>query len=81
MRLGERVQIGISDSGQGMDAQQLERMFTPFERLGAEHSTVQGTGLGLALARQLVLAMEGEISVTSEVGRGTTFTVALRAAA
>ena len=80
VRLGERVQIGISDSGQGMDAQQLARMFTPFERLGAEHSAVQGTGLGLVLARQLVQAMNGELSVTSVPGRGSTFTVTLRAA-
>lgn len=64
-----------------MDAGQLERMFTPFERLGAEHSPVQGTGLGLVLARQLVQAMQGELGVTSQPGRGSTFTVTLRAAA
>ncbi len=80
-RLSAQVQISVSDNGLGMNAQQLERMFTPFERLGAEHSAVQGTGLGLVLARQLVLALQGEIIVSSQAGRGTTFTVALRAAA
>ncbi len=79
-RVGEQVQIRVSDDGKGLDAGQLARMFTPFERLGAEHSTVQGTGLGLVLARQLVQAMNGELSVTSVPGRGSTFTVTLRAA-
>ncbi len=78
-RAGEQVQISVSDSGRGMDAVQLERMFTPFERLGAEHSAVQGTGLGLVLARELVRAMNGELDVLSEPGRGTTFTVTLKA--
>ena len=80
-RLGDTVQISVTDSGLGIAAAQLARIFNPFERLGVQHSTVQGSGLGLALARQLVWAMKGEIGVVSEVGRGSTFTVTLPAAA
>jgi signal transduction histidine kinase len=71
------VEVDIADSGQGLDPLQLARIFQPFERLGAERSTVRGTGLGLALSRQLLLAMSGEIRVSSEPGQGTTFTVVL----
>ena len=78
-RVGEHVEIGVADSGLGMDSAQLERIFQPFERLGAEASAVEGTGLGLALSRQLVLAMQGEIRVASQRERGTTFTVVLNA--
>ena len=79
-RVAQQVQIKVSDTGLGMNAQQLERIFTPFARLGAEHSQVQGTGLGLTLTRQLVLAMGGDIDVASEAGKGTRFTVTLQAA-
>jgi signal transduction histidine kinase len=75
-----RVRISIADSGRGMDAAQQARAFTPFERLGAQHSTIEGTGLGLALTRQLVEAMGGHITLDSEAGRGSTFTVTLPAA-
>jgi len=74
------VEIDITDSGQGLDASQLARIFQPFERLGAERSAVQGTGLGLALSRQLLLAMNGEIRVASTQGQGTTFSVVLHGA-
>jgi signal transduction histidine kinase len=74
------VEIDIADSGQGLDPSQLARIFQPFERLGAERSTVRGTGLGLALSRQLLLAMDGDIRVASVPGQGTTFTVVLTGA-
>ena len=79
-RASARVELKIVDTGLGMDDVQLERIFQPFERLGAEVSSIPGTGLGLALSRQLVVSMGGEIRVTSERGRGTIFTVALPAA-
>ncbi len=79
-RAGTRVELQIVDTGLGMNEAQLERIFRPFERLGVEASGIPGTGLGLALSRQLVEAMGGEVRVASARGRGTTFTVALRAA-
>ena len=79
-RRGHHVALRITDTGHGMDAQQLERIFLPFERLGAESSGIPGTGLGLALSQQLVDRMGGRIEVDSQPGRGTTFTVLLRAA-
>lgn len=80
VRQAHGVQIIVADSGQGMSAEQLTRIFKPFERLGAQHSAIQGSGLGLALAQQLAVAMQGRIEVASEPGRGSTFTVTLKAA-
>ena len=76
---GPRVSLSIGDSGSGMDAEQLGLLFNPFERLGAQRTRVPGTGLGLALSRQLVEAMGGEINVHSRPGEGSTFTVSLPA--
>jgi PAS domain S-box-containing protein len=67
------VRIDVADSGAGIAAADLVRVFDPFERLGAEASDVEGTGLGLALSKRLVEAMNGEIGVESELGNGTTF--------
>jgi CheY-like chemotaxis protein len=55
----------------------MDQLFTPFERLGAEQSEVEGTGLGLALSQRLVEAMGGTLEVESEQGVGSTFTVEL----
>ena len=52
-------------------------MFTPFERLGAEQSEVEGTGLGLALSKRLVEAMGGALSFETRAGEGSTFTIEL----
>ena len=71
------VGIACTDSGPGITADQLERLFTPFDRLGAERTGQQGTGLGLVLSRHLVEAMAGRLSVESVPGEGTTFTVTL----
>jgi len=79
-RADPHVEVHIVDTGLGMDEAQLARVFQPFERLGAESSGIEGTGLGLALSRQLVMAMGGEIRVASARGSGSTFTVALRRA-
>jgi signal transduction histidine kinase len=73
------VSIHISDSGPGLDALQQARLFQPFERLGAQRGPVAGTGLGLALSRELVEAMGGNITVRSEAGAGATFTINLPA--
>ena len=66
------VWLRVIDDGIGMDAQQLARLFEPFNRLGRETGPVAGSGVGLALARQLMRLMRGEIRVESEPGRGTT---------
>jgi PAS domain S-box-containing protein len=68
-----RARISITDTGIGIPAERLARLFTPFERLGAERSDVEGTGLGLAVTKGLVDAMEGVVGVESVVGQGTTF--------
>jgi signal transduction histidine kinase len=73
------VELRVADSGRGMTPEQLQRLFQPFERLGAQHTSVQGTGLGLALCKQLVEAMGGHIAVRSEPGVGSVFTVRLQA--
>ena len=80
-RLAEgRVSIVVSDTGVGMSEEQLENLFSPFERLGAESSEVEGTGLGLALSKALVEVMGGTIEAESEPGVGTTMRVELESA-
>ncbi|HET6316613.1 MAG TPA: HAMP domain-containing sensor histidine kinase [Chloroflexota bacterium] len=76
-RGGECVRITVRDTGPGLTSEQRERLFREFERLGAEHSDVQGHGLGLVLCRELLAAMDGTIEVDSVEGKGCTFTVTL----
>ena len=73
-------ELQVADSGQGLSAEQRSRLFNPFDRLGAERGNVPGTGLGLALTRQLVEALGGDIAVDSTPGEGSTFRVRLPAA-
>jgi signal transduction histidine kinase/ActR/RegA family two-component response regulator len=61
-----RVIIEVQDQGAGIPAAHRERLFTPFDRLGAEQTKVEGTGLGLPLSRQLMLAMNGDIHVAED---------------
>ena len=67
------TRIQVRDTGAGIPVEKLARLFTPFDRLGAEQSTVEGTGLGLALCQRLVQAMQGSIGVNSTLGNGSTF--------
>ena len=75
------VRLAVTDTGVGIAANLLPRLFTPFDRLGAEASGVEGSGLGLALSKRLAEAMTGTLGVTSVEGRGSTFWVDLPAAA
>lgn len=72
-----RLRLMVTDTGSGISSEQLERLFTPFERLGAERGDVEGTGIGLSLSRQLAEAMGGSLDVQSVVGRGSTFWIEL----
>jgi PAS domain S-box-containing protein len=73
-------ELQVSDSGPGLVPAQIERLFKPFDRLGAERGPVPGTGLGLALTLQLVEALDGRITVRSIPGEGSTFAVSLPSA-
>ncbi len=70
---GERLRLSVTDTGPGIPADKLGRLFQAFDRLGAEATEVQGTGLGLALSKTLVEAMQGSLGVESAVGQGSTF--------
>lgn len=72
-----RLRIGVRDTGQGIAAELHEKLFVPFERLGAEATEVEGTGLGLALSKRMVDVMGGGMWVDSVVGDGSTFWVEL----
>jgi signal transduction histidine kinase len=74
----DALRLSVTDTGPGIAPEDLEKLFQPFERLGAEQSTVEGTGLGLALSKGLVTAMGGILGVASHPGEGTTFWVELR---
>ncbi len=75
-----RVRTTIADTGNGIAPDQLPLLFDPFERLGAEQTEIEGTGLGLALAKRLVEAMDGTIEEESTVGQGSSFTIELASA-
>ncbi|HXQ61730.1 MAG TPA: PAS domain S-box protein [Acidimicrobiales bacterium] len=72
-----RAEISVTDTGPGIRSEDLGRVFEPFDRLGAELSGVEGTGVGLTLSKHLVERMGGEIVVESTVGVGSTFVVLL----
>jgi signal transduction histidine kinase/CheY-like chemotaxis protein len=74
-----RIRTLVADTGHGIPAGKLGRLFEPFDRLGAEYTQVEGTGLGLALSKRLVEAMDGSLDVHSVPGHGTTFIVELAA--
>lgn len=73
------VAITVQDTGIGMTTEQLDRLFQPFDRLGAENTQVPGTGLGLVISRGLVSEMGGALQVSSQprVGTGVTLTLGL----
>jgi PAS domain S-box-containing protein len=76
--VGEDVTIVVADSGMGMTPEDQQRLFTRFFRTKAA-AKIQGTGLGLSITKAIVDAHNGSISVESEVGHGTRFTVVVPA--
>ena len=73
------IRLRISDTGSGLDEQQREKLFTPFERLGAEQTEIEGVGIGLVITRQIVELMNGHIGVESQKGKGSCFWIDLPA--
>lgn len=73
----QSLSISVTDTGIGMNAMQMLRLFQPFERLHQETNPVPGTGLGLAISKRLAELMGGKIELQSQPGRGTRFTLIL----
>jgi signal transduction histidine kinase len=73
----DRLRLAVADTGMGIRPEDLWRVFEPFDRLGAEFSETEGTGVGLSLSRQLTERMGGRLELESVPGEGTTFYVEL----
>ena len=77
---GNECLLCVTDTGPGIARDKLERLFEPFNRLGAESSKVEGTGIGLFLSRRLTEMMSGRLNIASTVGEGTVATLVLKLA-
>lgn len=69
----EIVRINIKDTGPGIAKEKHDSLFEPFNRLGAESSKIEGTGVGLTITKKIVEMMDGSIGVESEDGKGANF--------
>jgi len=76
-RHGKEVIIDITNTGEGIPNEKLELLFEPFNRLGKENSSIQGTGVGLVISKNLITLLGGSINVSSEVNDHTTFSIKL----
>ena len=74
-----RMRVEVADTGPGVPPDRLERLFEPFDRLGAEQSGIEGTGLGLALSRSLIEAMGGSLTASNRQAGGAAFLIDLPA--
>ncbi len=75
------VRFVIADTGIGIAPEHQKHLFEPFQRLGAEYTAIEGTGIGLSLSRRIMAAMNGTIGFSSEPGRGSVFWIELPGAA
>jgi PAS domain S-box-containing protein len=73
-----RIRISVTDTGKGIKPEYLEKLFLPFERIGAEKTETEGTGLGLTVVKKLMDAMGGQFGVVSTPGEGSTFWIELQ---
>lgn len=70
-------EIAVTDTGVGIAPDEQAQIFAPYGRASSQANATDSTGLGLAIVQRIVTLMEGTISVTSELGAGSTFTVVL----
>lgn len=75
--LGQVLRVSIQDTGQGIPAARITELFQPFNRLGAEQTEIEGTGIGLSICKRMVEAMGGRIGVDSTEGTGSCFWIEL----
>ena len=73
----DKLRLLVTDTGQGLTPEQIGDLFKPFNRLDAEKSGIEGTGIGLTITRRIVELMGGSVNVKSEVGVGSTFWIEL----
>ena len=74
-----RIKIGVADMGQGIAKKDVPKLFESFNRLGAEKSDIEGTGIGLPITKKIIELMGGKLEVESIEGKGSTFWVELAA--
>ncbi|MEA2492746.1 MAG: hypothetical protein QOJ29_657, partial [Thermoleophilaceae bacterium] len=72
---GDAIGVRVTDTGVGIAADLMPRLFDPFDRLGAGHTGADGLGLGLPLSKRYIERMHGHLGVTSSPGSGTTVTL------
>lgn len=75
--IGEKVRLQVEDTGMGINLEQQAQLFEPFQRLGRENTAIQGTGIGLALSRELSNLLDGVLGFDSELGVGSCFWIEL----
>lgn len=73
----DTVLISITDTGHGISEENQAQIFEPFNRLGAENSAIEGTGIGLTITKRIIEKMNGSIAFTSTPGKGSCFTLEL----
>jgi signal transduction histidine kinase len=71
--IGDKVRISITDEGQGIATDELEKIFTRFYRVPGAGNTAQGLGLGLYISSEIIQGHRGQIWAESEMGKGSTF--------